>query len=62
MAVKSQCRKIPIISPGLILFRNPFLGGLFSRGLIFRGAYYRDDICVYNFLDKILKDIKTHRN
>ena len=43
---KEKYRKIPIISPGLILFRKPFLGGLFSRGLIFRGAYYRGDICV----------------
>ena len=32
-----QYLKIPIISAGLILFRNPFLGGLFSGG----GAYYR---------------------
>ena len=42
--------KIPIISAGLILFRKPFLGGLFSGGgliigMIFvlriRGAYFR---------------------
>ena len=40
-------RKIPIISAGLILFGKPFLGGLFSGGLIIGGgAYYRDDICV----------------
>ena len=34
---KSKYRKIPIISAGLILFRKPFLGGLFSGG----GGYYR---------------------
>ena len=34
-------RKIPILSPGLILFRKHFLGGLFTGR-----AYYRDDICV----------------
>ena len=41
-------RKIPIISAGLILFRKPFLGGLYSGGglIIGGGAYYRDDICV----------------
>ena len=27
-----EYRKIPIISAGLILFRKPFLGGLFSGG------------------------------
>ena len=46
-----EYRKIPIISAGLILFRKPFLGGLFSGGggLIIGGgggAYYRDAICV----------------
>ena len=33
-------RKIPIISPGLIFVQKAFLLGLFSRELIFGGAYY----------------------
>ena len=31
-------RKIPIISAGLILFRKPFLGGLFSGGGLLSGG------------------------
>ena len=33
-------RKIPIISPVLIFVQKAFLLGLFSRELIFGGAYY----------------------
>ena len=32
-------RKIPNISPGLIEVRKPFLGGLYSGGLIFGGYF-----------------------
>ena len=67
MQYPRKYRKIPIKSPGLTLFRKHFFwrggGGVIFTGAYFRGgAYYRDYICVYNFLDKILKDMKTHRN
>ena len=39
-------RKIPNISPGLIEVRKHFLGGLYSGGLIFGGAYIRRAFCV----------------
>ena len=39
-------RKIPIISPGLIFVPKAFLLGLFSRELIFGGAYYWKEFCV----------------
>ena len=39
-------RKIPNISPGLIRVRKPFWGGLYSGGVIFRGAYIRRAFCV----------------
>ena len=49
-------RKIPIISAGLILFRKPFLGGLFSVGLIIGGGgviigmIFVSRICLIKFL------------
>jgi len=39
-------RKIPKISPGVYIFQRAFLKGLFSKGLIFGGAYFRREICV----------------
>ena len=35
-------RKIPNVGPGLIEVFKHFLGGLYSGGLIFGGAYIRD--------------------
>ena len=43
---KSNTRKIPIISPGLIFVQKAFLLGLFSGELIFGGAYYWKEFCV----------------
>ena len=39
-------RKIPNVSPGLIEVFKHFLGGLYSGGLIFEGAYIRRAFCV----------------
>ena len=39
-------RKIPNVSPGLIEVFKHFLGGLYSGGLIFGGAYIRRAFCV----------------
>ena len=39
-------RIIPKISPGLIFGQSTFFLGLFSRGLIFGGAYFWDEIRV----------------
>ena len=38
--------KIPIISPRLVFVQKAFLVGLFSRELIFGGAYYWREFCV----------------
>ena len=32
-------RKIPKISPGAYIFQRPFLRGLYSEGLIYRGKF-----------------------
>jgi len=39
--------KILKISPGAYIFQRPFLRGLFLKGLIFRGAHLRREICVF---------------
>ena len=39
-------RKIPNVSPGLIEVFKHFLGGLYSGGLTFGGAYIRRAFCV----------------
>ena len=39
-------RKIPIISPGLIVVQKAFLLGLFLGELIFGGAYYWREFCI----------------
>ena len=39
-------RKIPKISPGVSIFRRPFLGGLFLDWLIFGEAYVRRESCI----------------
>ena len=39
-------RKIPIISPGLIIVQKAVLLGLFSGELIFGGAYYWKEFSV----------------
>ena len=39
-------RKIPIISPGLILVQKAFLLGLISGELIFRGPCYWKEFCI----------------
>ena len=39
-------RKIPKISPGVSIFRRPFLGGLFLEWLIFGEAYVRRESCI----------------
>ena len=44
--VNNNCRKIPIISPGLMFVQKAFLLGLFSGELIFGEAYYWKDFCV----------------
>ena len=36
-------RTIPKISPGAYIFQRPFLRGLFLEGLIFGGAYLREE-------------------
>ena len=41
-----ECRKIPIISPGLIFDQKAVLLGLFLGELIFGGAYYWKEFCV----------------
>ena len=38
-------RKIPKITPGIIVFKDPFSGGLFLEGLIL-GAYLWREFCV----------------
>ena len=43
---KLKYRKIPIISPGLVIVHKAFLLGLFSRELIFGGACYRKEFCI----------------
>ena len=43
---KPKYRKIPNVSPGLIEVFKHFLGGLYSGGLIFGGAYIRRAFCV----------------
>ena len=42
----SNYRKIPKISPWAYISQRPFLRGLFLEGLIFGGAYLRNEICV----------------
>ena len=42
----NKYRKIPNVSPGLIEVFKHFLGGLYSGGLIFGGAYIRRAFCV----------------
>ena len=44
--VRKYQRKIPMISPGLIIVQQAFLLGLFLVGLIFGGAYYWRAFCV----------------
>ena len=39
-------RKIPVVSPGLILVQKALLVGLFSGELIFEGPYYWREYCV----------------
>ena len=43
--VWEKYHKILQISPGAYIFQRPFLRGLYSEGLIFRGAYLRKEIC-----------------
>ena len=43
-------RKIPNISTGLIEVRMLFLEGLYSGGLIFKGAYIRDFTVLIDFV------------
>ena len=44
-------RKIPIISAGLIFVQKASLLGLFSRELIFGGAYYWIEFCVSKWVE-----------
>ena len=46
-----MCRKIPIISPGLIFVQEAFLVGLFSGELIFGEAYYWREFCVSKWIE-----------
>ena len=44
--LETDYRKIPVLSPGLILIQTHFLGGLYSGELIIREAYNRRDFFV----------------
>ena len=44
--ILSDYHKIPKISPGAYTFQRPFLRELFLEGLMFGGAYLRNEICV----------------
>ena len=59
---KFQYRKIPIIGPGpgLIFVQTAFLRGLFSRELIFGGAYYWKEFCVSNWVGLDNKNSLKH--
>ena len=46
MEYKIIYRKIPNVSPRLIEVFKHFLGGLYSGGLMFGGAYIRRAFCV----------------
>ena len=46
--------KIPKISPGAYIFQRPFLRGLFSKGLIFGGAYLWREIYVSKSIGLVL--------
>ena len=47
VCLKQVYRKIPNISPGLIEIRKPFLGGLYSVGLIFEGGGLYSEAILY---------------
>ena len=48
-------RKIPKISPGAYIFQRPFLRGLFSKGLIFGGAYLWREIYVSKSIGLVIQ-------
>ena len=52
--------KIPIISPGLIFVQKALLLGLFSGELIFRGAYYWKEFCVWKWVGLDNKNSLKH--
>ena len=53
-------RKIPIISPGLILVQRAFWLGLFSGELIFGGAYYWKEFCISKWVRLVNKNGLKH--
>ena len=55
-------RKIPNVSPGLIEVSKHFLGGLYSGGLIFGGAYIRGGLIFggHFVLVSEYQDLKNH--
>ena len=53
-------RKIPIISPELILLQQAFLVGLFLWQLIFREAYYWKEFCISKWVDLDDKNSLKH--
>ena len=57
-------RKPPNISPGLILVRKPFLGGLYSGGgLIFGGLIFGGVFCLSDLSPlKLIKGKHSHRH
>ena len=55
----SQYRKIPIISPGLIVVQKAFLLGIFLGELIFGWACYRREFCVQNGFGLSIKTAKN---
>ena len=50
MMENCKCRKIPIISPGLIFVQKAVLLGLFLGELIFGRAYYWKEFCISNWV------------
>ena len=57
---KIAYRKIPIISPGLIIVQKAFLLGLFLGELIFGGAYYWKEVCVSKWVGLDNKNSLKH--
>ena len=55
MNSEKSYRKIPIISPGLILTQNDYLLGLFSGEPIFGGDYHWREFCVSKLVGLTIK-------
>ena len=62
MYESKTCRKIPIISPGLIFVQMAFLLGLFSGQLIWEGLITGGNFAFQNCLDLTVKTAQDYEN